>query len=275
MKRHIILTVMLAVMLGSVYAQESSEKKEEPSYLPEAGDFTGAILFGRGNFLNSGLVAPPSPSSSSWTIPGSPPINNTVGADNSNSVNNIVGVEARYFFTQKIALKLSGGAIIRNTPAQDNLPGVFNGPNAAWIPAYNAIIADNQSDININIGGEYHFITDNKRLSPYIGLTVPIYYGRRSQYNPTIDDTKQPDDPGYVVDVGVRHAQLVGYGLQAVAGVDYYLMQGFYFGFEIKPISYVYSYTSTIPAPGLEPMKADNHTWSFFAQTFLKIGFKF
>lgn len=272
---------MLAVMLGSVYAQEPEKKEEEPSFLPKAGDFTGAILFGRGNFLNSGLVAPPLPnysgSTPTWTIPGSAPFNNTVGADNSNSVNNIVGVEARYFFTDKIALKLSGGAIIRNTPAQNNLPGVLdpNGPNAAWIPAYNAIVADNQADVNINIGGEYHFITKNKRLSPYVGLTVPIYYGRRSQYDPTIDDTKQPDDPGYIVDVGVRHAQLVGYGLQAVGGVDYYLMEGLYFGFEIKPISYVYSYTSTIPAPGLEPMKADNHTWSFFAQTFLKIGFKF
>jgi len=279
MKRNIILTVMLLAVLGAAYAQEPISKEEDKpsSFVPEAGDFSAAILFGRGNFLNSGLTVPSAPGGNTfWNVSGQAPFNNTIDA-NLNSVNNIVGAEMRYFLMSNIALKLSGGAIIRNTPDRGNLPSVIdpNGPNAVWIPAYNAVMADNQVDINLNLGGEYHFATKYNRLSPYAGLTIPFYYGRRSEYDPTINDALDPSAPGYIVDVGVRHAELVGFGVQGVAGVDYYLMEGFYFGFEIKPVSYVYAYTSKIPAPGLDPLKADNHSWSFFSQTFLKIGFRF
>lgn len=283
MKRHIILTVMLSAMLGGLYAQDAA-KEAPPSFTPEAGDFSGAVLFGRGNFLNQGLTVPQSAgNNTNWTVFRNAPVNNTVDP-NFNSVSNIVGAEMRYFLKENIALKLSGGAILRNTPSSVNQPGVITldnsgnpigGSNAAWIPAYQSIIADNQSDISINLGGEYHFATKYNRLSPYAGVTIPFYYGRRSFYDPTINDQLDPSDPGFIVDVGVRHGEIFGFGAQAVAGVDYYLMEGFYFGFEIKPISYVYSHTSQIPAPGLEPLYAINHSWSFFAQTFLKIGFRF
>jgi len=306
MKRHIILTVMLSAMLAGLYAQDSTPKEEPVSFIPKKGSFTGAILFGRGNFLNSGLQVPQSPTLTpttttesvlqpggsylnvsttkyNWNVGGVSPYNNTVDVNN-NDVTNIVGAEMRYFISDQMALKLSGGALVRNTPSYVNKPGfIVTDPvtgavatsDATWLPAYNAIKADNQADVNINVGAEKHFATKYNKLSPYAGLTVPFYYGRRSQYDPTIDDTKLPTDPQYIVDVGVRHAELVGFGLQSVAGVDYYLMEGFYFGFEIKPISYVYAYTTSRPAPGLPVQKADTHTLSFFSQTFLKIGFKF
>lgn len=267
-------------MLGSLYAQDTTPTEAAPSMIPVAGDFTGAILFGRGNFLNSGIYAPPAPyvsgSTGYWTVPGNSPYNNTVGTDQ-NTVSNIVGAEMRYFITDQIALKLSGGAILRNTPESANLPGVIdpNVPTAAWIPDYAAVVADNRSDININLGGEYHFATKYNRLSPYAGLNIPFYYGRHSQYDPTINYSQAPFDPSYQLDVGIRHTEQIGFGIQAVAGVDYYLMEGFYFGFEIKPISYVYAYSQKIPAPGLESLEANNYSWSFFSQTFLKIGFRF
>jgi len=273
MKRNIILTVVLSAMLGCLYAQE--EEKAPPSFTPEAGDFSGAILFGRGNFLTSGLVVPSS-ANYGWTVPGTAPYNNTIDA-NSNGVNNIIGAEMRYFISTNMALKLSGGGIIRNTPDMANIPGFIDSsaPNSAWIPAYQSVIADNQVDVNVNLGYEYHFATKYNRLSPYVGLNLPFYYGRRSLYDPTIDDSKDPTDPTYVVDVGVRHVEMYGFGVQAAAGVDYYLMEGFYFGFEIKPVSYVYAFSEKFPAPGLESLQAENHSWSFFSQTFLKIGFRF
>jgi hypothetical protein len=299
MKRNIILTVLFSAMLGGLYAQDSL-KKAGPSFLPQKGDFSGAILFGRGNFLNSGLqvsqtpsltAVAPTPGSPSglgvtyqynWYVGGTSPYNNTVQA-NDNNVTNIIGGELRYFLLDRLALKLSGGAIISNTPARGNVPGFIvtdkdgnvTTTAAAWLPAYNAVVADSRSDININLGVEKHFAPKYSKLSPYAGLTVPFFYGRRSQYDPTINDAKNPSDPLFIVDIGVRHAELVGFGLQSVAGLDYYLMEGFYFGFEMKPISYVYSYTTMRPGPGLPVQKAENHSVSFFAQTFLKIGFKF
>lgn len=266
---------MVFGVLGEVYAQESTQTASPPSFTPEQGDFSGAVLFGRGNFLNSGISVPSS-ANYNWTVSGQAPYNNTVDP-NFNDVNNIVGLEMRYFLKTNIALKLSGGAILRNTPDVGNIPGYIDGTSnsAAWIPAYQAVVADNQVDVNINLGGEYHFATKYNRMSPYAGLTIPFYYGRRSLYDPTINDALSPSDPLYIVDVGVRHAELFGFGAQAVIGVDYYLMEGFYFGFESKPVSVVYAYNRKFPAPGLESLDAENTSFSFFSQTFLKIGFRF
>lgn len=260
------MVVLLAAFV-SVFAQDAASS-DAPKFIPEAGDFSGAILFGRGNYLNV-ADAPGSPTAS-WTVPGTAPYNNVVDG-NSNSISNMVGGEMRYFLTSMIALKLSGGAIFRNTPQRANLPGLIDSssPSAAWIPAYAAVAADNSSDININLGGEYHFATKYDRLSPWAGLTVPFYYGRRTAYNPTIADD------GSVADVGLRHTEQIGIGVQAAAGVDYYLMEGFYIGFEFKPLSFVYAKNSKLPAPGLESLDANNTTVSFFSQPFFKIGFRF
>jgi len=313
MKRHIILTVAMLLMLGSLYAQDESPQKEEVSFAPSAGDFTGAIQFGRGNYLTSGLVVPSSPvyynnypGNYSWTVSGQAPYANMIDANN-NSVGNIVGIEGRYFITNRITAKLSGGAIFRNTPSFDNVLGYiptveiqqynsdgtpsldgYGNPiyytqptsNSTWLPAYNAVVAEDQADVNVNIGGEYHFTTKYSRLFPYTGLTLPFYYGRRSMYDPTITggDLVNPADPfapNYLVDVGVRRAEIFGFGVQAVAGFDYYIAEGLYFGVETKPISYLYMYSGKNPAPGLESLDAKSTTWSFLTQTFLKIGVRF
>jgi hypothetical protein len=267
---------MLAGMLGGVYAQDSLKKASSSGFVPQRGDFTGAILFGRSNyFTNSGGLTVPNIPNVNWTVFDPRLFNN---ADNTTSdATNIVGGEGRYFFSEKIAIKLAGAAILRNTPSRVNTPAVINpsASNATWIPAYNAIQADNSADLNLNLGVEKHFAVKYNRMSPYVGLNVPFYYARRSLYDPTIDDTRLPSDPLYIRDVGVRHSEIVGFGLQAVGGVDYYLAEGVYFGVEIRPISYVYAYSNQRPGPGLELQKAENTTLSFFSQTFLKLGFKF
>jgi hypothetical protein len=281
MKKQLLTCVMLLAAIGFGYAQDSgSQSGGDGNFAPSAGDISASFLFGRGNYQTSGLNVPSSPyyfgSSYIWKVGGTSPYLNTIEA-NSNDVANIVGAEARYFITNNIAAKLSGGAIIRNTPSVGNLPGYID-PNvnsAAWVPYYSAVPADNQVDANINIGGEYQFTTKYSRLFPWVGVNVPFYYGRRSLYDATIDDTLDPSDPLYIVDIGVRHAELWGFGLQAAAGFDYYIAEGLYFGFEIKPISYVYSGSAIYPGPGLDSQQAKTTTWSFFAQPFVKFGIRF
>lgn len=271
--------MMLCGVFGYSYAQDAGTTSEgsgkAAGYAPVAGDFSGAILFGRGNFLNVTADEMTPVAGMSWTVPGTAPYLNTTET-NDNSISNIVGAEVRYFLMDNIALKLSGGAILRNTPARTNAPGVIdaNAPNSAWIPAYEAVKNDNRSDININLGGEYHFASKYSRLFPYAGLTIPFYYARRTMYDPTISFDVDGDD-FQIVDVGHRHVETIGFGAQAVTGVDYYLLEGLYFGFELKPVSYVYAYSNKIPGPGLETLQADTHTFSFFSQVFMKIGFRF
>jgi hypothetical protein len=273
MKKCIIISALLLGLLGSVFAQDDAE-----SFGPAAGDFSGAVLFGQGSFLEAwpNLTIPAAPwGNTSWSVSGNSPYQNTVDA-NWNEVANMVGVEGRYFFTSRIALKVSGGAIFRSTPPRDNVPGVIDplSPNASWIPDYDAVVQDQSADFNLNIGGEYVFPSKKfVRMFPYVGANIPLLYGRRTQYDPTI--TLESGGGFVIADVGLRNVEAFGFGLQSVAGVDYYIAQGLYFGFEFKPISYVYIFNSKIPAPGLEALKADTHTWSFLSQMYFKLGFRF
>lgn len=271
MKKYIIISALLLGLLGSVCAQDATG-----SFGPAKGDFSGAVLFGRGNFLTTGLDVPLAPGTNTgWYVSGSAPYQNSVEAGYAD-VSNMAGVEGRYFLTNRFALKLSGGAIIRSTPPRDNMPAVilYNSPNATWIPYYYAVQKDERVDLNLNLGVDYIFpSTRFERVFPYVGANIPFMYGRRTLYDPTIT-TDVYGNP-VVTDIGMRHAEVVGFGLQAVAGVDYYISKGLYFGFEFKPVSYVYAFNSKIPAPGLEALKADTHTWSFFSQIYCKLGFNF
>lgn len=269
-------------MLGSlpaVYCQEN-RGAEEQKYAPAAGDLAGTVMFGRGNFLNWGIeyMMPSAPGAdASWTVPGTAPYNNTVDA-NHNETSNIVGVELKYFLTDKFAIRASGGGIVRHTPARTNVPGFINAdaPNATWIPAYASVESDNSVEANFSLGGEIQFTSQSNRLFPYVGIAIPFYYSRKSLYDPTIIAVEEGmglTDP--VVDVGMRHVEIVGMGGQFVAGVDFYLLEGLFFGIEVKPASYVYAFNTKVAAPGLEAGQADNHSFSFFSQTFLKLGFRF
>lgn len=269
-------------MLGGVYAQEASAQngQEAAHYAPAAGDISGAILLGRGNFLDLNYWDVPAAAGidPDWYISGTAPYVNVVNTNN-NSISNIVGAEVRYFLLDNIALKLSGGAILRETPERINVPGGNNtyipgtGSNATWIPSQDAVEEDRSLDANVNLGAEYHFSSKYSRLFPYVGATLPFYYARRSLFDPTI--ITHPNGTAEILDVGMRHTEVLGFGGQVVAGVDYYLMEGLYFGFEIKPVSYLYAYSNKVPGPGLETRLADSHTFSFFSQTFMKIGFRF
>jgi hypothetical protein len=271
MKKCIITSALILSLLGCVFAQDGTGTMG-----PAAGSFSGAVLFGRGSFLSSGLDIPSAPySNTSWSVSGSAPYLNSVEAGY-NDVSNMLGVEGKYFFTNSLALKMSGGAIFRGTPARVNLPGITdpNAPNAAWIPAYNSVQQDQRVDANLNIGADFVFPSKKyERVFPYVGLNVPLMYGRRTQYDPTI--TFNSDGSFVIADVGARHVEIMGFGLQSVAGIDYYLAEGLFFGFEFKPISYVYAFNRKIPAPGLEVLEADTHTWSYFSQIYFKLGFNF
>jgi outer membrane protein W len=278
MKYKILSLLILLTLSGAnnLKAQDDGEVK--------AKKFSGAILFGRGIYLSEPTV-PASPGLYNWTVSGEAPT--IEGISSQNDITNMIGVEFRYFVSNKIALKFNGSAIFRNTPARDNVQGVTPATsgavdsassNAGWIPNYAATVMDNSLNINVSVGGEYHFISSGK-LSPYLGVMIPFCYGRRSMYDPTVtvDMTKSLDDATAVkiTDVGDRHIEQIGFGGQLIAGGDYNLSESLFIGLEIKPISYLYAYNIKYPAPGLESRKADTHAWGFFTQPVFKIGFRF
>lgn len=281
MKKYILLAMLLSAGL-LVQAQDDGDVDE--GYGPKKGDITVEMQFGRSNIINGGLTVPSAPgNNSSWTVAANSPYANNISlTDNQNTFVNMIGIKGGYYITDKISLILAGAVRMDYTPGQANVPGFINSTsNAAWIPAYAAIPEQNSTLLNAVIGGEYTFSTEMERVFPYVGVHVPFYYARESQYDPTITDADIEGATGSnalsnnVVDLGTRTGEIFGWGVQLAAGVDYYLMEGFYFGFEIRPASYIYAYSASKPGPGLELQESNTNTYSFFTQPFMKLGFKF
>lgn len=297
MKKYTLLVMLLSCAMF-VFAQDDGDIDE--GYGPKKGDWTVEMQFGRGNTLSMPTlpIAAGYASGSAWVVDANSPYANNIDL-NSNSSTNMVGVKGGYFITDKIALTLSGALRMDYTPEQANVPGFIqaSAPNAAWIPAYAAIPEQNNTMLFTTIGGEYTFSTELERFFPYVGVHIPFFYNRRSAYDPTIGpdfvnsdngigtpgspgnpsghDSGSIADPNLIVDLGTRHGEVFGFGTQLVAGANYYIMEGFYFGFEIRPVSYVYAYAASKPGPGLETQESNTNTYSFFTQPFMKIGFKF
>lgn len=278
MKKYLILTFFFLLSLTVVNAQEEDTDhvcKDDasccaatPKFAPQKGDFMAAMLFGRGAYMNQGLAVP----SSSGSVNGIPAFANDVSANN-NDLTNMIGVEGRYYVGKKFALVLSGGAIFRNTPSALNIPAVIDGDGNQIIQAYDAVVADERIDANVSVGGQWMFATKNDRLIPYLGFALPYDYARRSLFDPTV----YVDDNGNVniTDLGARHVEISAFGVQAVAGVDYFLAQDFFLGLDVRPISYNYAVSIKTPGPGLYDLQAETQTVSLFAQFSFKLGFKF
>jgi len=274
MKYKILQLFTLCIILGvsTLSAQDEGGSKK----------FSGAILLGNSILLAEPTV-PASPGIADWSVNGYAPSAN--GISSLNSITNMIGAEFRLFVSDNIALKLNGSGIYRNTPHRDNVPGITPAtsgavdpasPNAGWIPNYDATVMDNSFNANVSVGGEFHFSSAN--LSPYVGLMIPFCYGRRSLYDPTATVDMNQANLGNAVkiaDVGARHIEQIGFGGQLIFGADYNLSESLFLGIEIKPVSYIYALNTKYPAPGLETRSADSHTFGFFTQPVLKIGFKF
>lgn len=277
MKKYLILCFILALTLTSVNAQDKDSNHScktdsccvvADKFAPQKGDFTTAMVFGRGAYLNGGLVVPSSYSS----VSGTAAFANDVSA-NENDITNMVGAEARYYVKNNFAITLSGGAIIRNTPARLAIPSVTDVAGNVLIQAYDAVVADESISANVSLGGQWVLNTKSERLVPYLGFALPFDYARQSLYDPTItvDNAGNPT----ITDLGARHVDISAFGVQAVAGVDYYITKDVFFGFDMKPVSYNYAVSVKTPGPGLMNLEAETNTVSFFAQFSFKLGFKF
>jgi outer membrane protein W len=295
MKKYLILILALLASINiSTYAQD------EGGFGAKAGDITGSILFGKGHFLAAPNVPDVPGTNTNWTVSGQTPYANTVSG-NENYMSNMVGFETSYFVTDRIAITLSGGAIMRQTPGLQNVQYYYldqfsssdygnttnilsgndpNSSNAAWIPQYGSVVEKKDIETNLNLGGKYYFPSSRfKRVFPYVGATLNYYYSLRQEYDPSIYYMNSSSATGtggtgmLVYDIGVRTAAIQGMGAQAVAGVDVYVVPGVYVGLSTRPASYLYTWSDKIPAPGMESLQAESSTLAFFAQTFFKVGF--
>lgn len=263
MKKNIFLTLLVFLSLAVTAQDNNTTNSDTKSYKPTKRGFTVGIQLGRGNFLNTGLNI-----FNGNNVSGTPtltPINTA-----NNSAVNMVGIDARYFISNKWAVTFSGAMSYSETPANLAIPAVTDPTNGnVIIPGYSAVVSDSRVDYSYSVGALYFFnYKKNPRVLPYLGFTVPVSHARRSSYDPTISANGTP------VDLGQSHVEVSGFGIQAVAGLDYYLSENFFLGASIKPVSFMSINNTRFPGPGLYSRKINNYNVSSFVQPMLTLGFK-
>lgn len=258
---------------------------------PAAGDISLSMQLGRAeSFGNFQYVESPVNTSEYYYPKGSyrmyAPSATTVSSSD-NSIVNMIGVEAKYFVTGQIAVRFSGMGMIDLTPAQDAVPGLnlydlfqddkqiiqeFKdaGVNDVVLPSYREIESNTTHRFVANIGGDYYFSVGSPRVFPYAGAMASFNYGRRQFYAPDSDPNTAAG-----VELSSRFFETYGFGGSAVGGVDYYVAEGMFIGFEIKAFSYLYSVNKMMPIAGVETYDADNHSIGILSNPMFKIGFKF
>ena len=129
-------------------------------------------------------------------------------------------IRARYFVADNIAVRLTLG--INSTTTTDNFyeneqdnsgaAGTYETKNGNW---------------NLGLGAEYHF-TGTDKLSPYVGLDILLGGGKNTT------DGANSDGTSYVADYSENSEfKNSGFGVNLVAGTDYYFAENLYVGFEL------------------------------------------
>lgn len=253
MKKNIFLTLLLFLSFA-VVAQEQDANDDDKSVRPSKRNFTVGISMGNSPFFNT-------PSIFSGANVSGDATSTTLNLRN-NSFVNMVGIDARYFVSNRWAVTFSGAMSYSETPAEIAFPAA--GP----LPAYNATVQEGNMNFTYALGAVYFFdYKKNDRIMPYLGLSVPVSHARVSQFDPSIVNNAP-------VQLGQAHVEALGIGAQVVAGIDYYIADGIFLGASIRPVSFQHVGTTRYPGPGLLSKKASSYNFSTFVQPMLTLGFK-
>lgn len=227
-----------------------------------------------------------------------------LGNLNSNSLVNLIGIQGKYFLTDRWDVNLMFSMNINATPKKDYIDGDYTIENMP-IMASRYMEGRISNAWNVAIGSNYYFNTKNERINLYVGGLLGWQMGRIETTTPytgetftedeeliQIDDPSHPDynspyneygpnyDPDLVTESvqlytpNSRAGQIFGLKVAGVAGIEYSLSPGLILGFEVQPVAYRYDHIQICPK-GQAAYKVGHHNINFFATPNLKIGFRF
>lgn len=227
-----------------------------------------------------------------------------LGNLNSNSLVNLIGIQGKYFLTDRWDVNLMFSMNINATPKKDYIDGDYTIENMP-IMASKYMEGRISNAWNVAVGSNYYFNTKNERINLYVGGLLGWQMGRIETTTPytgetftedeeliQIDDPSHPDynspyneygpnyDPDLVTESvqlytpNSRAGQIFGLKVAGVAGIEYSLSPGLILGFEVQPIAYRYDHIQICPK-GQAAYKVGHHNINFFATPNLKIGFRF
>lgn len=270
-----------------------------PTYYTNWGngvDFNNPIGLGYGNTINQSE---------------DPGMYLNLGNLNSNNLVNLIGIQGKYFLTDRWDVNLMFSMNINATPSKDFIEGDHT---VQSMPIQDVKYMEGRIENawTVALGSNYYFNTKNERINLYVGGVLGWQMGRIATKSPYTGETFTPadedvtgdedmDTPGLpdlpqvpgddqsgittgdneAVEEDVqlyvpssRAGQIFGLRVGAVAGIEYSLAKGLVFGFEVQPVSYRYDHIQICPK-GSAAYKVGHHSIGLFATPNLKIGFRF
>ena len=234
-----------------------------------------------------------------------------LGNLNSNSLVNLIGIQGKYFLTDRWDVNLMFSMNINATPSKNYVEGDYT---VEEMPIMGTKYTEGRisNAWNVAVGSNYYFNTKNERINLYVGGLLGWQMGRIETVTPYTgeyyDDsndyqnsdgtnigtgqgtgeTDGPDigfgdgetnmeegkDPVQLYTPNSRAGQIFGLKVAGVAGIEYSLSPGLILGFEVQPVAYRYDHIQICPK-GQAAYKVGHHNINFFATPNLKIGFRF
>lgn len=297
MIKRLYTLLFVALVAVPILAQHPGcGKKDDVSFAPKKGQWEFSLVLGGGDSFyneNTGNYLLPSYSSTSGTV-GLPNGGTNqsgylneylrIGGFNDNSLVNIVGLQAKYFFSDCWALNFSAGLNIGITPKKDYIEAEYEDLENFRIPDQSYINAEVNNNWYANFGIERYFRTANRRINPYVGATVGFQMARIDTKEPytgktVLDEELAEDEDGGVIEEAIYLApgkvgQMMGIKAAAVLGVEYALGEGLYLGLECQPLAYRYDIIQIAPQ-GFDKYNLCHHNIKLIDAPQLKIGFRF
>ncbi len=268
-----IMMIGALVLLGCFLTKEAAAQE---GMGPQGGDLSFSLILGKTQMLPSGFLTlaevDQAPYTTNVNDMNNPYINPpSINFYTGNTLTSMVGVEIKYFFSPELAVRFSGSGSINSSPALDAVPSVIV-DNQAILPGHRMTTGRTMGQYFANLGVDYYFSTGRERVHPYAGVQFNGAYGLMEVFD-GYRGLSWNEEPHTIWDV--RRGEVWGLGGSLVGGVDYFLAEGFFFGFEIKAVSYVYTGKHLFHQPGMEAQGVGVHNTSFLAMPMVKIGFSF
>lgn len=283
MIRKLCTILLTALMVAPAMAQPAKSGAQD-DYAPRKGQWQVSMVVGNNGFvrddLNSYLVPYLSTPTSSYDQIGLPNgsskesgnLNQYLNISGFDSNYKFLGLQGKYFLTDKWEVNASFGMNIDLTPGKDYVEGDAEVEDMI-IPAQKYINAQATHNWYVTAGSNRYFTLGNPRIHPYAGAAGSFQMARLVVQEPYIGENAEGDDY-HMYQSGRYVGQVFNFKLALVAGIEYSLAPGLVAGFEFNPFSYRYDVLQMSPRSyGI--YAAAHHSIRFFEMPVIKFGFRF
>ena len=322
MIKKLCILLLSVVSVAPIMAQQYSSS--DASFAPKKGQWQVSAVIGNSQMFDQNMdyLLPSywNPNNNSkptlgfpsnyWNSnqSGDPGIYLSLGSLNTNNLVNLIGIQGKYFLTDRWDVNLMFSMNINATPKKDFVEGDYT-VDEMPIMAAKYIEGRISNAWNVAIGSNYYFNTKNERINLYVGgllgwqmgrieTVTPYtgeYYDDRNDYTNSDEtnigtgvtddesdltfgdgntDMEEGKDPVQLYTPNSRAGQIFGLKVAGVAGIEYSIAKGLVFGFEVQPVAYRYDHIQICPK-GQAAYNVGHHNINFFATPNLKIGFRF